>query len=106
MSTYLYLVCPHHEEPVQADEESGQHYYDLPQIRFDWLRRDHWMSYIDRFPDTLSRDWDHLAYFSRNTFRFLREHRECGTPYIETEYGDQLPVESATLYELLSESPA
>lgn len=105
MSTYLHLVCPHHEEPVQAEDESGQHYYDLPTIRFDWLRRDHWLPYIDRFPGTLGRDFDHLSYFQRNTLTFIREHRDCGTPYILSEVGSRFSIESPSIEALLSEEP-
>jgi len=99
----MYLVCESHEEPVRADMESGQHHYDLPTIRFNWLRRDHWLPYIDRFPGTLSREFDHLSYFERNTLAFIREHRECGTPHIVSEYGEQrFSIEAPTIEALLS----
>lgn len=39
MSTYLYLACLDHDPPLFADDESGQHLYDLPQIRADIARR-------------------------------------------------------------------
>lgn len=99
----MYLECPHHEEVVRAEEESGQHHYDLPTIRFNWLRRGHWFQYIDRFPGTLSREFDHLSYFERNTFRFLREHRECGEPRIVSEHGEVFEIHADTLAELVSE---
>lgn len=102
VSTYLYLACP--TDDKVATEESGQHYYDLPTIRFNWLRRGHWLPYIDRFPGTLGREFDHLSYFERNTFSFLREHRYCGTPYIVSEYGDRFAIEAPTIEALLSET--
>lgn len=103
MSTWMYLACDSHDEPVQAEEESGQHYYDLPTIRFNWLRRGHWLPYIDRFPGTLGREFDHLSYFERNTFAFLREHRDCaGVPYIVSEYGERFSIESPDIAALLS----
>lgn len=105
MSTWMYLVCPSHEAPVKSDGESGQHTYDVPQVRFDWLRRDHWLQYIDRFPDTLTRDYDHLSYFQRNTFAFLRDHRDCTeAPYIESEYGGRYFIEPTSIDELLTET--
>lgn len=107
VSTYLYLVCPAHETPVRAVEESGQHYYDLPQIRFDWLRREHWLAYIDRFPGTLTREYDHLTYFQRRTWVFLREHRDCQVPpYIVSEYGDRFDIEAPTIDALLTTEPS
>ena len=33
MSTYLYLVCDAHPDPVTSEEEVGQHLYDLPAVR-------------------------------------------------------------------------
>lgn len=105
MSTYLYLVCEHHDEPVTAEDESGQHFYDLPQLRFDWLNREHWLAYIERFPDALTRDWDHLSYFQRHTFWFLREHAGCGTPVVVSEYGDRFPIEAPTIDALMSATP-
>jgi hypothetical protein len=99
----MYLVCDGHGEPVRSADESGQHYYDLPTIRFNWLRRDHWLPYVDRFPGTLGRDCDHLSYFERNTFTFLHEHRNCGTPCIVSEYGETFSIEAPTIASLLSE---
>ena len=98
----MYLVCPDHDEPERSEEESGQHHYDLPTIRFNYLRRDHWLSYIDRFPGTLSREFDHLSYFERNTMRFLREHRDCALPYIESEYGERFHINVENLDDLLT----
>lgn len=105
MSTYIYLVCEAHDAPVKSGEESGQHLYDLPQLRLDWLNRKHWLSYIERFPDALTREWDHLSYFQRNTFGFLREHADCGdSMHVVTEYGVQMPLRIKTVDALLDTS--
>lgn len=98
----MYLVCPHHDEPVQAERESGQHHYDLPTIRFNYLRRDHWLNYIERFPGTLTRGYDHLSYFERATFTFLGEHRDCALPYIQSEYGERFHIDVENLDDLLT----
>lgn len=106
MSTWIYLRCDHHDEPIMAEEESGQHLYDLPQLRFDWLNRKHWLAYIERFPDALTRNWDHLSYFQRNTFRFLRDHADCGTPTIRSEYGVTYPIDADSIAALMSKEGA
>lgn len=105
MSTYIYLACEAHDEPVRAEDESGQHLYDLPQLRFDWLNRKHWLAYIERFPDALTRSWDHLSYFQRNTFGFLRDHAECGEAmHVVTEYGERMPLTAETVAEMFDQS--
>lgn len=102
MSTYIYLVCEAHDEPVRAEDESGQHLYDLPQLRFDWLNRKHWLAYIEQFPDALTREYDHLSYFQRNTFWFLRDHAECGDAmHVVTEYGERMPLHVESIDGLL-----
>lgn len=97
MSTWIYLVCAQHDEPVQAEDESGQHLYDLPQLRFDWLNRRHWLAYIERFPGTLTREFDHLSYFQRNTFAFLRDHADCDQMHVVTEYGERLRLAATSI---------
>jgi hypothetical protein len=104
LSTCLYLACENHAHPIRAEDESGQHHHDLPQIRFDWLRRDHWLPYIDRFPDTLTADYDHLTYFQRATWKFLVEHRDCGTPHIISEHGERFTIEAPSITALMSET--
>ena len=42
MSTWIYLECADHDPPISADGESGQHLYDLPDIREDIRRRAEW----------------------------------------------------------------
>lgn len=102
MSTFIYLRCDHHDEPILSEEESGQHRYDLPQLRFDWINRKHWLQYIDHFPDALTQGWDHLSYFQRHTYSFLRDHADCGTPAVVDEYGGTYSIEAATIEALMS----
>lgn len=40
MSTYIHLQCLSHHPPLVAESESGQHLYDLPQLREDIANRD------------------------------------------------------------------
>ena len=46
MSTYLYLRCESHNPPIENDDESGQHLYDLEQIWADLDNRDRILSLI------------------------------------------------------------
>lgn len=101
MSTWIYLVCEQHDEPVRANYESGQHLYDLPQLRLDWLNRRHWLAYIERFPGTLTREFDLLTYFQRHTFAFLRDHADCDQMHVVTEYGERLPLAVTSIEGLL-----
>ena len=87
MSTYLYLQCEDHDPPLSATEESGQHLYDLPQIRDDIANRD---LLVAAAKDGMEMD----GYFRRNTLRFLRQHPKCRLG-IWDEYGDEHPVAQA-----------
>lgn len=84
MSTYLHLVCVCHDPPLVAPDESGQHLYDLPQIRADIAKR---RALIDV--------WDggdvDLGYFRNNTVRFLAQHEDCELR-IKDEYGQWHPI--------------
>lgn len=96
MSTYLYLVCPSHDEPVAAANESGQHHRDLTQIRTDWARREHWLAHVDLFPNALTSPKSTLGPFQRHTVAFIAEHRNCpDAPFVETEYGIRYPIDPA-----------
>ena len=64
MSTYVYLVCLDHNPPLIADDESGQHLYDLPQIRKDIADRD---LIVAAFKAEV---FDGSNYFRRATARF------------------------------------
>ena len=79
MSTYVYLVCMDHEPPLVAEDESGQHLYDLPRIRADIRDRELLVAAAER--DLVSDE-----YFRRNTVRFLRSHPTCRIS-IKDEYG-------------------
>lgn len=79
MSTYLYLECLDHDPPLRAEEESGQHLYDLPQIRRDVADRGTVLA--DETGETWPRD-----YFRRHTARFLAAHPRCHIG-IRDEYG-------------------
>ena len=81
MSTWLYLVCEDHNPPIVADDESGQHLYDLPQIRADVADR---ASVIEAWEhDEFDVEGD---YFRRQSARFLSRHRACSIAICD-EYG-------------------
>lgn len=87
MSTWFYLRCDDHDPPMLADDESGQHTYDLPQIRADIAERD----YLARlYGDTYG---EGLDYFRKHTARFLAAHPKCRIA-IEDEYGHEHPIEA------------
>ena len=85
MSTYLYLKCLDHDPQLFADDESGQHLYDLDQIRADVANREAIVAAatLDIRPDD---------YFRRHTARFLYAHPKCRIG-IEDEYGTEHPTE-------------
>lgn len=79
MSTYVSLVCLDHSPQLVAEDESGQHLYDLPQIFKDIADR---AELVARAADD---DWPG-DYFRRNTVRFLCDHPTCQIGVID-EYG-------------------
>ena len=83
MSTYLYLECACHVPPLRAEDESGQHLYDLPRIRDEIANR---ARLIEEY------DSSELDYFERNSARFLTDHRHCVVT-IRDEYGRAHPTE-------------
>lgn len=85
MSTYLYLQCEDHDPPIMADDESGQHLSDLPQIQQDLARRDLLLAMWDE-SETLD-----LGYFRNATVKFLATHRKCHLT-IQDEYGRRHPT--------------
>lgn len=87
MSTYLYLQCETHTPRLRADSESGQHLYDLEQIRSDIANR---AAIVAAWRD----DWrpdDGPTYWRSNTARFLAEHPHCVIGIID-EYGRNHPL--------------
>ena len=85
MSTYLYLECLDHDPPLSADGESGQHLYDLPQIRADIADR-------ERIVANLRDGWDPNDHFRMNTGRFLMAHPRCRIA-IRDEYGAEHSID-------------
>lgn len=86
MSTWLYLQCAEHNPPLRAYEESGQHLYDLPQIRADLANRDHILA-------AMNAGMTQGDYFRAHTARFIQDHPSCRIE-IWDEYGRQHPLEA------------
>lgn len=86
MSTYLYVWCICHNPPIRSDNESGQHLYDLPQIREDYANRQVITDGV------LHRDvWPQDTYgYRSNTARFFAAHPDCVLS-LRDEYGRQYP---------------
>ena len=84
MSTYIHLQCLSHHPPLVAEGESGQHLYDLPQLREDIANR-------TLIVAALSVDCWPEERFRRNTAVFLREHPTCLLG-ITDEYGKDHPL--------------
>lgn len=85
MSNYLYLTCEAHNPPLRAENESGQHYYDLPRIRDEIRTRKE----IARIEDE---DLPCGNPFIRHSAFFLSQHKECGIGIVD-EYGERHSVE-------------
>ncbi len=85
MSTWLYLECLDHDPPLQADNESGQHLYDLPQIRADIADRER---FVAEMAEPKSQQGD---YFRANSASFLAQHPRCRIG-IRDEYGRAHPI--------------
>lgn len=83
MSTYIYLTCECHNPRLLAEDESGQHLYDLPRIQQEVANRGPLVARC--------RDDKPLDYFERNSARFLMRHEDCVIG-IEDEYGNRHPV--------------
>lgn len=92
MSTYLYLECLDHDPPIRAEDESGQHLYDLPRIRHEIANREAVVA-ASLADDDLA-EWGDINgwYFRSHSARFLRQHPKCRIG-IRDEYG----VEHLTL---------
>lgn len=85
MSTYMYLECLDHDPPLRAEDESGQHLYDLKQLRADIASR-----------EAIVEAWDlniqPADYFRVHTARFLVGHRKCRLGIVD-EYGKRHSIE-------------
>lgn len=86
MSTYLYLECVAHNPPLRADCESGQHLYDLPQLRADIRNRATIVAAME-----LDMEPDSVCHFRRSTARFLQAHPRCPLAIVD-EYGGRHSV--------------
>jgi hypothetical protein len=84
VSTYIYLQCLDHDPPLRAEDESGQHLYDLDEIRRDIADRETMIRYY--------RTGTSFAYFQQHTARFLAQHEKCRIG-IADEYGVEYPLE-------------
>ena len=91
MSTWLYLECLDHDPPLRADDESGQHLYDLPQIRADVANRDALVAAARQAEGNVGRVTD--VYLRRHTLQFLVEHPNCRIG-IRDEYGRAYPLDA------------
>jgi len=92
VSTYVYLECLDHTPPLRADDESGQHLSDLPQIRADLADRARIVADYNASAYWLLGD-DIATYFRRHTARFLAAHPRCRVG-IRDEYGRAYPTEA------------
>lgn len=81
MSTYFYLQCEDHDPPIIADDESGQHTYDLPQIRATLADRE---ALVRVFEDGVA----NFSYFVQHSLRFLSKHKKCRIT-LWNEYGEE-----------------
>ena len=97
MSTYLHLTCLDHDPPLLAEDESGQHLYDLPRIRQEIADR----ANVAAGPRTYHPDgppfgdYDMPAYFRAASARFLGQHPACRIG-ITDEYGREHPTTDGT----------
>ena len=89
MSTWIYIRCESHDPPLESEDESGQHLYDLPQIRADIADRERLVEWYTG--DNASGLWYELEYFRRHTVKFLAKHQRCQIG-IRDEYGREWPL--------------
>ena len=87
MSTYLYLQCDSHEPPIGANQEAGQHLYDLEHIRKDWANRHAIKTGLEA---GLSPEGD--SYFQSSNRIFMMQHINCEVS-IHDEYDRQHSLE-------------
>lgn len=83
----MFLRCLDHTPPLQAEEESGQHYYDLKDIFADIKGR-----------ETIVKAWEMgmipQDYFRRRTASFLAAHPKCNIDVV-SEYGQTMTEKDA-----------
>jgi hypothetical protein len=83
VSTWLYLKCESHDPPILADDESGQHLSDLPQVQDDVHNKEF---IVGVYED----GWRSDDRYRNNTARFLSQHPRCKI-VIQDEYGETYP---------------
>ena len=86
MSTYLYLECLDHDPPLRCEGESGQHLYDLADIRADIAARAALVE-IQKLDGWIDRG----HHFRNNSARFLAAHPRCRIG-IRDEYDVEHPI--------------
>lgn len=92
MSTYIFLECLDHDPPIQAEDESGQHLYDLPRIRAEVADREATAADVHSYEGSvLDEEFDPGAYFRCSSARFLAAHPNCRIG-IRDEYGVEHPL--------------
>lgn len=95
MSTWIYMVCTDHDPPIRAESESGQHLYDIPQLREDLTQREDITALsADDFSDVTTELDPFFDRYTLNTWRFLRPHPLCNLE-IHDEYGRHYPLTEA-----------
>ena len=92
MRTWVCLKCLDHDPELWAEGESGQHLYDLPDIRADVANRDILVAAAG------AGAWPSEP-FRANTVRFLVNHPKCRIG-IGDEYGHEHPVTAAGTLQL------
>lgn len=90
MSTYMRLQCEDHDPPIRSEDESGQHYSDLPRIREEIANRTYLVERLDA-GELEYRDFyrDSDNYFPRISAKFLKVHPKCRIRII-SEYGEDV----------------
>jgi hypothetical protein len=73
----MYLECTCHNPPLRAEDESGQHFSDLPRIRAELADRETVAAEPDYYAPTGNDDYDMAAYFRAHSAHFLAAHPEC-----------------------------
>jgi hypothetical protein len=93
VSTRLYLECLDHDPPLRAEGESGQHLYDLPDIRKAIANRPRYVRLLAEDPEAMWALRQVSGHLLANSMSFLLEHPRCLIG-IRDEYGHPHPVEA------------
>ncbi len=95
MSTYVYLMCLDHTPPLVAEDESGQHLYDLRRIRADVADRENVAAGSMYYAFPRPGGFDPDTYFRSHSARFLAAHPTCRIG-IRDQYGTEYPTVEET----------